>query len=84
MTEIATPVPAQNVSEMHQRGLERPCLNCGGLYAPKRRWQRFCNIFCQRAYNRGKATPEARITALERRVADLEQRLKAVEGIVVP
>jgi len=77
------PIPAQNVSEMHLSAPQQRCVGCGTLFTPRRKWQRFHDVLCQKAFHRQKATPEAKIAALERRVAELEKSLGEVRGFLV-
>lgn len=59
---------------------EKPCEECGGLFAPKRRWARFCGTPCRNEWHRKKAIgPEGRVAELERRVAALEARVKVLD-----
>lgn len=83
MDEISPGMTAQNASECIRAQPQQPCLNCAGLYTPKRKWQHFCGVECRKAYHRGKASSEARIGALEREVKELKRQMETIQGFLV-
>jgi predicted nucleic acid-binding Zn ribbon protein len=77
--------PAQTNAPMHQREPEganggyAACRHCRVAFKPTAAWQHFCSTPCRREWHKAKKGKrirlidlEARVTALERRVAELE------------
>jgi hypothetical protein len=55
------------------------CPYCSCPFQPKRPWQRFCSTAHRRAYHKATGGGD-----LVRKVADLEERVHRLEGIVHP
>lgn len=60
-----------NTSGMHAHSITLTCPVCGNTYAPKKPWQRFCGPVCRNRFHKSSSL-EARVKALEARVAKLE------------
>jgi hypothetical protein len=68
---------------MHQNASRAPelaCQSCGAAFALRRRWQRFCSAKCRADFHR--AAPGS--TGLDRRLAELERRIAALEQAMWP
>lgn len=59
----------------HSSATQQRCDGCGGVFAPRRRWQRFCKPGCRSAFHTA-MSPEA----LRRDIEDLKRRLAALEA----
>lgn len=56
-----------------------PCGHCGTPFQPRKRWQRFCQNACRRAFHKATGGGD-----LAKRVAELERRVGQVETVAHP